>query len=71
MKNTVFPLRCLNIYEEPVDGAAELTRTLLSVSEVPLDMSARTQICAASGDRLLTWHLRRLKGGLKCVLGLT
>lgn len=54
-----------------MDGAAELTRTLLSVSEVPLDMSARTQIRAAYGDRLLTWHLRRLKGGLKCVFGLT
>lgn len=29
-----------------------------------LDMSARTQICAAHGDRLLTGHLRRLRGGL-------
>lgn len=26
-----------------MDGAAELKRTLLAVSEVPLDMSARTQ----------------------------
>lgn len=36
-----FSLWCLN-YEEPVDGAAELTRTLLPVSKVPLDMTART-----------------------------
>lgn len=32
---------CLNC-EEPVDGAAELIRTLLPVSEVPLDISVRT-----------------------------
>lgn len=29
-------------YEEPVDGAAEFTGTPLPVSEVPLDISART-----------------------------
>lgn len=61
------------IYEEPVDGAAGLTRTLLPVSEVPLDILARThnKTCVAYGDRLPTWQLCRLKGGLRCIIGLT